>query len=526
MSSLEKSINRSRTTAMVVRSQVDAIREKGHQPFGMQDLTPQSGALFDSYRNQSSDRKKYAAFRGYVHSAVNALGQEGASQSVNMGRISGQEKKKSVPKKKDLDYLTSKMPGEMARKAASTEMELIDASPMLDLLNRPNGLQYKYQFVYSFIANLCLTGFSYIIAGESKQGKPELYSLPTTWVRPSHKKGPFSEFKIVDPKNPASEANAQPFDRSQVAFAMLPDPGDPLGALSPATAQASAILIDEKIQSSQVAFFDNGIFPSAVVTVGKNPHPDVPGGLRPRLTAAQRRQVYGAIKKISTGVSNYGNPAIVDGLIEKIERFSSTQNEMGWEKSEKTIRSRILSAFGVHPFILGEEMIGSYAQAYIIQERFSKKVNVFLDLLSSICTDFVPPLFGMEGENYLLWFEKMSAIDPSMRQSLWTKARENGDVTQNEFRSFMGLPPDEDSNESYIDKTSAQQVVSIASQVSSGMLDVEQGIAILEAMGLSSEIAIRIAGSGVTDREITNRIQQALDRLSPAQSENRNLVGV
>lgn len=522
MSALEKSLSRSLALRSGFQAEVLSLMSKGKSPFTAESLVPANAMLFDEYRNQTQGKKRYAQFRGYVHSAINALAQEGAGQAVQMGILTGGNP--FQPRgKKDKSFL-SKMPNSFQMKLAQQEMKLIKTDPMIDLLNRPNSVQYKYQFVYSFIANLCLTGFAFIVAGESKEGNPELYSLPTTWVKPSHKNGPFTEFKIVDPANPASEADATPLDRSQVAFAMLPDPSDPLKAMSPAVAQASSIAIDEKIQGSQIQFFDNGVFPSAVVTVGKNPHPEVAGGIRPRLSAAQRRQVYGAIKKISSGVANYGNPAIVDGLIEKIEKFSNTQPEIGWEKSEKTIRSRILSAFGVHPFILGEEMIGSYAQAYIIQERFAKKVNVFLDLLSCLCTDFVPGLFAeQKSKNTLLWFEKMSAVDPSMRQSLWTEARKNKDVSQNEFRAFMGLPPDEDSNESHIDKGMATVVMSVASQVSSGAIEVDQGVAILEGMGLPKDLAERIAGDGMSSNSTVQLIEQAISRISgPALQSTQN----
>jgi hypothetical protein len=201
-----------------------------------------------------------------------------------------------------------------------------------------------------------------------------------------------------------------------------------------------------------------------------------------------------------SGVANYGNPAIIDGMIEKIERLSATQNEIGWEKSEKTVRTRILSAFGVHPFILGEEMAGSYAQAYIVQELFNKRVNVFLSMLSTLMTNFVPKLIeGGEKEKLVIWYEQAKATDPSMEKSLWEGARGREDVSQNEFRAFMNLPPDEDKNEAQIDKASIQAITGIAAQVKAGGLEVEQGIAILEGLGLSKELATAIAGEGPSD---------------------------
>jgi hypothetical protein len=93
------------------------------------------------------------------------------------------------------------------------------------------------------------------------------------------------------------------------------------------------------------------------------------------------------------GVANYGEPAIVDGMIESVTRLSATQNEMGWEKSEDKIRTRILSAFGVHPYILGEPVgVGGYAQVVNIEKRFYKRVNTFLDMLSTVVTNFVGPM--------------------------------------------------------------------------------------------------------------------------------------
>jgi len=340
---------------------------------------------------------------------------------------------------------------------------------------------------------MALTGFGFVVGGETEDGTYELYSIPTTWIRPDHSDGPYSKFYIVNPANPSTWTSTEPLTSDQVAFAYFPNPSDPMAALAPARAVSRAVTIDDHIQNSQSMFFENGVFPSVVVTVGSNPHPDVPAGVRPRLTANQRRQVYAAIRKVSGGVSNYGTPAIVDGLIEKIERLSATQNEMGWEKSEQTVKQRIMSAFGVHPFILGENIPGSYAQAYIVQELFYKKVNTYLNLLSTMLTDFLNPFVD---DNIEIWYDECVAKDPSMEKAMWEGARNRDDVTQNEFRAFMGLPPDEDRKEAVINKSSIQTVAALAAQVGAGSLKPEQGVAILEGMGLETELAKKIIGKG------------------------------
>lgn len=472
------------------------------------------GGAFSTFQDQAAAKQRYAMFRGWVYSAVNAIALAASRQPILVGKRVDPDKGKPketkglrLPTKNEYlakQLMLNKMPPHFRTKAAMTDMDLIPNHALQKKLEKPNQIQHGFQFTYSFVANLCLTGWGYVIGGKNDEtGEVDFYSVPTNWVTPLHDKGAFSEFRIQNPNGAPN--NDPPLPRENVRFAYLPNPGNPLGALAPATAQSLAIKIDDQIQSSQAAFFENAVFPGAVVTMGKNPHPAVSGGVRPRLTPAQRRQVYGAIRKVMSGVANYGNPAIVDGMIESIEKLSASQNEIGWEKSEKAIRTRILSAFAVHPFILGEEMIGSYAQAYIVKELFADRVNVFLSLLSSVMNEFAPTFYAdsakakkksSEETDLMVWWEEIQPKDLSMEKSLWEGARGRGDVTQNEFRNYMGLPPDEDSNEAVIEKSSVQAISGIAQAVTGGKLTPEQATEILVGMGLPAKMAKKIAGEG------------------------------
>lgn len=443
---------------------------------------------YQGMKDQAAARHRYGLFRGWVHAAVHAIAEKAAGQNVKLTR----KLEEGSPKNEKGRKPKKRKPKEGVK---DDEPKILTDHPILDMLQKPNPVQYDYQFAYSYVANLALTGWAYLVADIDEDGKPIVYSLPSTWVRPDHKEGPFSRFKVQDPSQPGTgEGDDKWLTREQVAFAHLPDPSNPMGAMSPAMAQLTAVKIDDKIQTSQLAFFDNGIFPSVIVSVGKDPHPDVPGGLRPRLTAAQRRQVYSAIHKVSGGVANYGNPAIVDGLIEKIERVSATQNEMGWDKSEQTVRTRILSAFGVHPFILGEEMAGSYAQAFIVREQFAGKVNVYLRLLSRVMTDFVPQLFDVADRGFGITYEDVVPVDPSLENQKMTTARARGDITQNEYRAFINMPPDEDKNPTHYTKEAIGSIMGVAASVAEGKITPEQGQAILIGFGLPDELAKDIAG--------------------------------
>jgi len=412
MSVIEKSLQRLRSLRAVDVVIGRTVREVLQVEESL--ANPLSGTL------NYEDKRGYELFRGWLYAAVNALASEGASQPVRVGRVTGEAREEAKA-----DAITrTKVLNRFGVKSRNRDLEVLVDHPAIELLASPNRLQDRWRFVYAFIANLNLTGTSPIVLAE-RDGSLELYCLPSTWVEPIHRERPFSGFLVGAPSVPAQNKIALPPE--SVVYVQLPDPANPLAGLSPAETQMRAIRVDEHIQSSQEQFFRNGIFPSVIVTIGTNPHPDVQPGIRPRLTAEQRKQVIQAIKKVMSGVANYGNPAIVDGLIEKIERLSATQHEIGWEKSEKIVRNRILSAFGVHPFILGEPMnVGGYAQAYVIQEQFCRRVNTFLDLLSSVVTQICRRVYS--DQSLLVWWA-MLGLPPDETGGDRLRQWSTGDVT-------------------------------------------------------------------------------------------------
>lgn len=432
MNAITKALSNSR--AMV------ASIEQGLKAFAGPDFTQGAALSFSPFQGGARHSRQYNLYEGWVYSAIHVLSSEGASQPVNLGRMSGGEGDKA----RGFDGVRlkamnakRKLPSHVTKRVGDAEFETIFSHPLLDVIESPNVIQDRWQFVYNFIANINLTGISYIVGGETSEGW-QLYSLPTSWVRVDHSKGPFSQFHIVNPRDPQARMTSEPLTRDNVAFAMLPNPGDPLGYLSPISSQARAVEIDQYIQTSQTQFFENGIWPSVVIETGHDPHPDVTPGLRPRLTAEQRAAVHTAIHKTMAGVYNAGNPVIIDGLIEGIHKFSQSEPEMGWERSEKAMRTRILSAFGVHPFIIGEEMPGSYAQAYVVQDRFCKRVNVFLDMLGNVLSNFVG---GRTGERLFFWWTEVEAKDPTLHAQNLREAAKMNVITSDEYRAELGFPP-------------------------------------------------------------------------------------
>src|SRR3990167_6497520 len=205
------------------------------------DMGPSYGlAQISAFQDQGANQQRYLLFRGWVHAAVNALATQAAGQPVHVGKMKGTKGKPKDKKeffetifRENQTYLAkahhiAKMPECLRTKAAKNELEVFNDHPLLSALEKPNPIQYGWQFTYSFIANLCLTGWAFIVGGRNEEGEPEFYSLPTTWVHPDHAKGAFAEFRIINPRNPSSSQGQAPLTRDQVAFAYLPNPSDPM----------------------------------------------------------------------------------------------------------------------------------------------------------------------------------------------------------------------------------------------------------------------------------------------------------
>ena len=480
-----------RTESVAIAAYDRGAREKGSgASLDFSPSAPMAGMA--SWQDQQAYAEQYSLMREWVYSAINALASEGAGQPPVVARLSGSKVKPQGKKLHELKRMTKTA----RQKTANTEYEIQEDHFLVDLLEHPNEFQEKWQFVYSFFANLVLTGMAYVTVGYSKRLKKlELYSLPSTWVKPNHKKGLFTQFEVKNPNAVGAEPTM--LDRTQVGFAMLPNPSDPLAVLAPASSQLRTLRMYEHMLNGQEAFLRNSAFPSVIVSMAQGPYQSTKG--RPVLTNVQRRMIHHALRQNVMGDMNQGTAFIVDGLIEDMKPFSVKHRDMGWEKTEETLKTRILSAFGVHSFILGEFMPGSQAQAEIIEGRFYKRVNTYLDMLSTLLTNLLGAIEG--DEKLLIWFEECQASNPERRTTTFLAMRASGDIGQNEMRAEMGLPPDEDLNQAVIQASSMAGITQILTLLGQGSIQREQAVATFVGMGVPTDVAENIAGVGLPEPE-------------------------
>src|SRR5690606_28005650 len=107
-------------------------------------------------------------------------------------------------------------------------------------------------------------------------------------------------------------------------------------------------------------------------------------------------------------------------------------------------------------------------------------------------------------------------IDPAQEALQWNQGRSRDDITQNEWRAWMDLPPDEDKNQNIIGKA-AKEVMAVAAQVKGGQLTPEQGQAILIGMGLPDDAAKKIAGDGPSEEDKARMAAQQQPPQTPGQ---------
>ena len=307
-------------------------------------------------------------------------------------RIAGQPIRCGYPKK--------------ARRLKSDDptVEPLDSHPLLDLLADPNELMVAWSLIYSSVASLELTGKSLWWLPQ----KAKIYPIPSSWIEGMEGSTEITSFKV----RPPTSGESFNIPAAEACYFHYPNPSDPHGSWSPLQACGGAVDSDEAIVESQISMFRRGIHPSHAIIVGKEPHPDMPGGIRPRLTAPQQRQIVSAVLKRYAGIGR-SEPLILDGLIEDIKKLSNSPEEMDWRDSSRIVKARILQSFGVNPIIVGEVEGSNPASASAADKHFCDTcINPKLVLMSECLTGWLGPMFG---GGLKIWIEPCVADDADLK---------------------------------------------------------------------------------------------------------------
>lgn len=392
--------------------------------------------------NLGAAKEQLAHFKAWVYAAVRPTAQRIAGQSVRVGRKAQRRAgRKAFP--------------ELAPawvKALPDDVEVVERHPLLDALADPNPIMVPWSLMFSTTAALELTGLSYWWLTQGEDGRLQVWPLPPSWVAPVRQGASFDAYEVRPPG--AVEPFVLPAD-DVVRFA-YPDPADPFGAVSPLRTLAAAVNCDEAMQRAQQRAFSQGIWPGVGVRLARNAGVNGVPGNRPVLNEYQRAQILNAVKLAWRGINNFGEPVILDGLIEDVFPLTKSPQEMAFLDSSKLTKQRIFQGFGVNPLIAGEIEGANRAQAVVAEELFlSGTINPKIELLSQCLTGWFS--WRYSDPSLLVWVESARPRDEEAERARFGVAVKAGAVRINEVREFAGLPPLEKGGDALVTIQSANK---------------------------------------------------------------------
>jgi len=403
----------------------NGVRQRYRAQYSKGSIAGIDDSLFSgSYSHQyteygATDRKDGQRFRQYknwVYICVSYIVRKIAAQPVKAGEIIGADdnpERGGRPRRKSI--AKHRLPKHIGEKAGAGDVVELTHHDALDAIAHPNEFQSKNEFLQISVANILLSGICYWIKGSQTDSDGnrnlEAIAVPSWWLIPSHKNGPFSSYTFRPPG--VAEGVQLPGDVVDKTY--LPCPWSLTDVWSPLHATVSATQIDEHILHNQVEMFARGIMPNLALRVGKIAGPDGKPTLPPTLNDVQRRQLVRSVRTVWSRTMNYGDPAILDGLIDGIERIQMTPAEMDWIQSGKVTKERIFQAFGVNPIVVGEITGANRAQAQVAEQSAADNcINPLIDLLSCTLTDRWGPLYETP-KRLAVWIEPWIPTDPDVQ---------------------------------------------------------------------------------------------------------------
>lgn len=394
-----------------------------------------SSRVFEETQAVQEAMEQYRHYKGWVYTAVKTIANRLAGQAYGVGkRLNGKKPSKNGKLYEPVGGMT---PAHIRSHLMATQIEVVQSHEFLTALRRPNFQMTASSLFYSTAASMMLTGRAFWWKRKKAKGRLELWPVPSHWVTFVYDKD--YNFKHYAVKRPNSLREAEPVEvpEEDMMFFPVPDPSDPLNTTSALQTQATAVAVDEALQMAQFRAFKNGIFPGVMIQVGKfDGMAGMPGEV-PLLSPDQRKDLVGAIQALYGGVLNYGDPLILDALIEKVERFTHTPMEMDFLESGEAIKKRIFQAFGVNPILTGQTDGANRAQAAVADGIFC---NGVVNPLSDTISQVVSAHLAEKDEDMIFWIEPARPNDEELKLKEWLGAAAQLFVTPNEYRrNVLGL---------------------------------------------------------------------------------------
>jgi len=394
-----------------------------------------TGATWGRYTQTGAHHAdQYGYYQGYPYAIIHSIANRLAAQPVRVARLlpAGTRPRRGFGVK-SVDLIPKHLHDMTGR------LELLPDHRIMRALANPNPLMVRHHLMYATAASIELTGFGYWWMYQDEAGADQIWHVPTHWIQPVHKPEKlFAYYQITLP------GTGEPIKvpTKQIVPFLAPDPSDPFSALAPLQANARTVMTDFAFEMAQRMSLENGINPGLAIMVGKPPEFAGVGGDQMVLTAEQRQQIIGAVRRQYRGVTRFDEPLILDALIKDVKQITTAPREMAFKESGVLIRNRMTQGWNLNPITLGEIEGVNYASSGVADHHTCRNVyNPRTESGSQVMTCYVPPYFAPGEKDLVVYQEPVLPTDPEMELNKEYGDYDRGIRSINNIRQRRGLAP-------------------------------------------------------------------------------------
>lgn len=331
--------------------------------------------------------------------------------------------------------------------------DVLDNHPLLDLLERPNPLQSRSEFIQALSGYLMLSGNCYVLRVMAGQLPRELHFLrpDRIKVKGTHASTIPEKYEYtVNGRVVATYEVDQENGFSEVKHLKLWNPLDDFYGASPLT--AAAVEVDQHNLSSDhnINLLSNGARPSGAIVF----KPKDDQGFAVSLSESQRQQLLSDLNNRFTGSKNAGRPMLLEGDFDWKEMGLSPK-DMDFLNLKHMATTDIALCFGVPSQLVGVPDSQTYAN--VAEARLALYEETIIPHLKQIESDLNEWLVPMYGDNLRLEFDidSIPALAERNRKVFenMVSAVNAGIYSRNEAREELGLSPVDGGDEIYISAT-------------------------------------------------------------------------
>ena len=312
-----------------------------------------------------------------------------------------------------------------------TNTQRFETHPLLDLVEQPNPMQGRAEFLEALFAQLLLTGNGYVEVVTGDEGAPvELHVLRSDRmsVVPGPDGWPIAYEYAVGGRKHRFDASESV---SPICHIRSFHPQDDQHGFSPMQAAAMAIDVHNAASRWSKALLDNAARPSgAIVYRGAEG--------QGTMNTDQYERLVSEMESHHQGARNAGRPMLLEGGLDwKPMGFSPS--DMEFQKTKDAAAREVALAFGVPPMLLGIQGDATYAN---YQEAHRAFYRLTVLPLATRVTAALAHWLGFASDETLHLKPDLDQV-PALateRDAQWTRVAQADFLTQAEKRSLLGLP--------------------------------------------------------------------------------------